>query len=102
MGSPMAVWNEYVGRYPQIQRNNTLIIRYEDLVMEPGKAVKQICMMVGAACNFNEAIMNTPAKYGGRGRRRAMDKIKNLSYLKVFTAEERQHVCDELDKRSCQ
>lgn len=97
------VWNSYMQDYEASSRygyGKVVLVRYEDLVMQPGVELRRIGDALGIQPAAQVVHQLTPAKNHGMslGRAQAMEKLRSKSYLHMYGNGDRSKACARLDK----
>lgn len=83
---PVGVWNDVTSGYVNLAKKhrNVLLVRYEDLVLEPSATLARVSKQLGVALPTPIRVMEQPAKSHGRalGHSDALVKIQQRLYLK--------------------
>lgn len=111
-----AIWSRWNKDYETLERffPSHLLIRYEDLVQDPEKVLRQVgrvgnltvaanvqpvldaAQLLGSALASNAHGVPTPGLLGNV-RDEALEDIRSRSYLEKYSDEELQQVCKQLD-----
>jgi len=80
---------------------DAVVIRYEDLVLHTEEELNRVARALSLPEQNSISQLAEPAKNHGRSLNRdaAVQKLQAKSYLKFYTANERQDVCARLDKK---
>lgn len=97
------VWNSYMRDYESSARygySKVVLVRYEDLVMQPGVELNRIGSALGIQPAAAVVHQLAPAKNHGMslGRAQAMEKLRSKSYLHSYGNGDRPKACARLDK----
>lgn len=96
-------WNSYVSGYLELSRlfHNVVLLRYEDVVEDPAKAVKRIAAAVNLPSPSQVLAVDRALGLPGHGftdNGGALDKLSTLDYTSNFSCPELQVLCNHLDR----
>lgn len=107
--SIVSVWTSYFKGYKRLaklswatRKGQSIMIRYEDLVLRPNEVLESISDLLGIALPDVDAVklLNQKAKKNGVDHNMAVTRIMNQSYLETYNWHELKHLCAQLDKAS--
>lgn len=96
------IWNKWTLAYKNawsFMFSKLIILRYEDLVMEPVATMRHIAQQLNLTVGSDVWVPTQPAKSSGEpiGRAEAVTKIRTKSYLWQFTGAELHDACGVLN-----
>jgi len=96
-------WNEWTRDYTHAADfgfADVLLIRYEDLVIETETQLKRIAKILDLPAPGEVTPLKTAAKSHGNptDRNAALRKIREKTYLSMYSAADQKAVCERLDK----
>lgn len=101
VASVVEQWNAYGRGYRALtqQYPHMVILKYEDLVLEPEAAIGQVATIVDDTVNRDFEMVESSAKThgGSHGRDEAIQDISEHLYLQHLTKEERTAICARVD-----
>lgn len=105
-----SAWNDWNSQYHGLDTyagfapGKFLVVSYEDLVVDPKRALDRIAAVSGRAPPAVVNLQDAPAKSHGRpsGRLEALRKLQEKSYLRLYVPSERTQACDRLNHQLMQ
>lgn len=95
-----AFWNEWTKDYERLQEfgfRQSLVIRYEDIVLDTEAVLEKIAQLVGVPPPESVRQKHGPAKDIGGGRAAAIAKLQSKSWLHGYKPEGLAAACARLD-----
>lgn len=93
-----AFWNEWTADYERLQDfgfQQSLVIRYEDIVLDTEGVLGKIAALAGVPPPASVQQKHGPAKPGG-GRAQALAKLRSKAWLDGYSPEELSAACSRL------
>lgn len=104
-----SIWTAWAQDYEHLESFgfvNSLVIKYEDLVINTSAVLDRIANVTGFYANTSNVTQiedsRSPTENDPNGRDHAIEKINSASYRDEWTVSERQAICERLDAPTLQ